>query len=462
MALFDPTPFLPIPDTLRILPEHGSSWRKKWPNWWGGATIASPTREMCEPAAQVLQSVRRLALAGNKQALNEFYVKEAEWARRWVRTVLGDPDAVPVLLDASGTAAILTASRIIAHACRQTDRRFWTLTTDEGGSLVPVTLKGRDPNEVDRVMFQPNTSLFYQSEPVIPYPQSVELSNRLLSLAEKDNAEILGEIEEILSGDLEGSGVIVLPHVTKTGRVLPVAEVGALVSRLREGGRKVYLVVDGIQAIGRLSESQMVAPLSYCDVYILGAAKALGGLLTASASVYRRPLLDCFVPAANACADGGASGWFSHFQFAPEWENQLDSRLLKASAISLPECASMRAGLFQFYLRGDGQEFADRRRHCLADTEAKRQVLAKALGSLPDVFVLEPTPGKPLVPSIVCVGFADGITPGAVKEALQGQDPEITPSAPIKRYLRLDIPEYRTMPSIDVLVSALARIIQKQ
>lgn len=465
MSLFDPRSFLPISPAVAVLPEHGPEWRKKWPNWWGGATIASPTTSMTAPALHVFKTVK--GLLGDLEALNEFYIQETEWARSMARNVLQLTDNTPIFLDASGTAAILNVSRMIGHVAVAAARAggdgssFWTLTTDEGGSLVPSTLRGKDPNQVDAVMFQPNSSLFYQPDPVMPYPAGIALSDRVLSLKDKSNDELVLEIRRELERR-SGPGLIVLPQVSKTGRILPVKEVGALAAEFRASGLPVYLMVDAIQAIGRLSAEDFSSPLSYCDAYMFGSAKALGGLLTASATAMSPELVGAFITQANALAECGARRWFCHFQFAPEWQARLCPRLLKAGALSLPEVASMRAGLFHLYTRGKGADFSCRRESSLAEVRKQRQLLVDALSGIPGVSVLEESAGRPLVPSIVCVRF-DGvnISPGAVKEALQAGDPIITPSAPINRYLRLDIPEYRAMPSVDVLVTALRKVLAR-
>jgi hypothetical protein len=51
-------------------------------------------------------------------------------------------------------------------------------------------------------------------------------------------------------------------------------------------------------------------------------------------------------------------------------------------------------------------------------------------------------------------------SPNAFKQAMQSSHPIVTPSACIGRYVRLDIPEYRSMPSIEVLVKTIRRILE--
>lgn len=458
MVLFDPRHCGPLPARLSVVPSHGESWLKKWANWWGGATIASPTSAMTAPAARALAAIRERA--GDLSALNQYYVEQTEYARQWTRQVLAVPDGEPVILDASGTAAILTASRIVSHVACGPGGEFWTLTTDEGGSLVPATLKGRNPNELEKVMFQPVTSLFYdQDSPVLPYPQGLRVTSRMLFVSNHSNAELLEAIQQAVVS-ATGPGCIMLPHVTKTGRILPIREVGQLVAELRAAGREVFYIVDDIQGISRVPPEAVGNPTSFCDAYLFGSSKALGGVLIASAVVIKRELLDAFV--AKVSRTGAIqTPCIPHFQFSPEWQERLGERLLKPSAVSLPEIVSMRAALYHLWIRGTGETFEQRRAACLESTRAKRAQVLDGLVRIPGMKVLESSPERPTVSSIVCFQVERvRWTPGGLKDALQASDPIITPSAPIGRYVRLDIPEYRPMPSVEVLVTTLQRLLR--
>lgn len=453
MPNFDPARYMPIPPQLSVMPTHGESWSKKRANWWAGATIASPTMDMVAPAAHALHVVRRLV--NDPPALNEYYAQETEDVRAWVRRVLDLETSVPVILDASGTAAILTASRILSYVPAVRDGSFWTLTTSEGGSLVPATLKGKNPNELEKVMFQPVTSLFYEAEPVLQYPFGIQPSMRIVAVAGKTNQQLVDEIKEAVENN-PGPGLIVLPHVTKTGRVLPIREIGHYIASLRAQGRQVFYIVDDIQGIGRMPTEAVSKPLTFCDAYLFGSSKALGGILIASAVVMKESLLEAFCQrlADGVTATAGPS--FSHFQFGPDWEKRLPESLMKGGAVSLPECVSMRAGLYQLFIRGQGDTFLLRRQNQLARIKTLRQKVVDALKSVRGLQILEATADKPLVPSIVCFNIdKERWTPGACKRALQAGDPIVTPSAPIDRLLRLDIPEYRPLPSLDVLVKKL-------
>jgi hypothetical protein len=159
-------------------------------------------------------------------------------------------ETTPVIFEASGTSAIMLASRIFAHLSRA-QQSFFTVTTDEGGSLVPATLKGRNPNEIEKSMFQPAAALFYESDPVLPYPQGVQPESRLISLNRHDNSSLVQALKTAvreLSQAGTVPGCLLLPQVSKTGRILPVREVAQALDELRSEGVQVYLIVDAIQA----------------------------------------------------------------------------------------------------------------------------------------------------------------------------------------------------------------------
>lgn len=466
MPKFDPGPFLPLPERVTVLPQHGESWTAKAPNWWAGATIASPTSAVAVPAQRTVHNI--LCLAGDVDRLNQYFVSETETARQWVRTVLSLDASTPVLLDASGTSAILLASRIIAHvAFARGASELLTITTDEGGSLVPATLKGRDPNELEKVMFQPVTGLFYEPSPVLPHPPGLALSLATINLAQSDNAAVLAEMERLMEESRGKSVCIMLPYVSKTGRILPVREVGALVSRQRNRGADVYLIVDDVQGIGRQDAEAVTEPLTFCDAYLFGASKALGGLLIASAVALKEELMEGFAAIVTERAGqlpAACVPWLCHFQLSQEWQERLPAACFKRGAISLPEVTSMWVALYRHYLAGRGETYSERRRFQLEMVRRLRQKVVTALATIPGVTVMESTAERPLVPSIVSFRVeADAagqrVTPMGLKKALQEGSPIVTPTAPIGRWLRLEIPEYRAMPSVDVLVAKIKEIL---
>lgn len=467
---FNPGNFPRPAKQLSVLPRHGDEWSKKWANWWAGATIASPTNTMVAPAAWALRTVKELY--DDPDGLNEFYIQRTEWARELTREVLALPKDAPVILDASGTAAILTATRMLAHVALLSGKReLFSITTNEGGSLVPATLKGKDPNDIDLVMFQPGTMLFYEPSPVLPYPgeRLQTLGYHMINLSDLDNDQFVKEIERLIEGNADKAISIMLPHVVKTGRILPIREVGEVVRKAREAGLTVFYTIDDVQGIGRSTAEAIANPLSFADAYLFGASKALGALLIASAIAIRQEHVDEFLKMVSVAVASGNelpaanTRWLNHFQFSPELEELIPAQCFKSSALSLPEIVSMSAALQHHYMRGVGSSYSERRINQLKLVQARRAELVRSLLTVPGAVVLEPTSGKPIVPSIVSFRLErkgnDWMAPASLKRELQESDPIVTPTAPIGRWLRLDIPEYREMPSTFVLTEKIRRII---
>lgn len=462
--MFDPKPhFGPVADGTSPVPKHGVDWKHKNANWWGGATIASPTMAIAGPAKQAVNAVRRFI--DDPQRLTAYYLQDMDYSRFLIRQLLELDATTPVVFDASGTSAILLASRICAHVSAD-DGGFFTITTDEGGSLVPAALKGRDPNEMEATMFQPSSSLFYQAEPVLPFPVAVTPTSKVIGLSKLSNAQLVEAIKEAaysLSDAGRISGCLVLPHVTKTGRILPIKAVSRAVEELKAEGIQLFYIVDDIQGIGRMDAESVSNPVSFCDAYLFGSSKALGGLLIASTVVLKRELLEAFLQRAEDGFMDPHVAWLSHFQFEPAYEDRFPRHLFKPGAVSIPEIVAMREGVRHLFLRGEGESYSERRRHQLAIVARQRRQVVDALSAIEGIEVLESTEERPLVPSIICFKVPESWSPNAFKKAMQESDPIVTPSACIGRFVRLDIAEYRSMPSIDVLVSTIRGVLaQKQ
>lgn len=422
--------------------------------------------EVAGPAKQAVTAVRRFF--DDPQALNRYYLQDMDYSRFLIRQLLELDASTPVVFEASGTAALLLASRICAHVSAGvadvSSTGFFTITTDEGGSLVPAVLKGRNPNDMEATMFQPSSSLFYQAEPVLPYPSAMTPQSKVIGLSRLTDDALVDAIKEAAHSLSEGgrmAGCLVLPHVTKTGRILPIAAISRAVSELKAEGVQLYYIVDDIQGIGRMDAESIANPVSFCDAYVFGSSKALGGLLTASTVVLKRELLEAFVRRAQSGLMSEEPAWISHFQFEPQCEDRFPRHLFKPGAISIPEVVAMREAVRCHYLRGAGDTYSERRRHQLALVVRQRKQLVDALTAIPGIEVMESTSEQPLVPSIVCFKVPDCWSPNAFKQAMQSSDPIVTPSACIGRYVRLDIPEYRSMPSIDVLVKTIRRILER-
>lgn len=449
---------------LSPVPVHGVAWRQKWRNWWAGATIASPTTETTVPAKNSIEVVQRFVSLGDVDALNDYYEQETDYARYWARKVLSLSDDVPVILD-SGRSSVALATRMLAHVGRHPSfrgiagglptyvRKFFT---------VSVTEDGAEALAEKYASFRPVTGVFFEAGPELSYPEGKEVEELSIDLTSVDNDELVEAIGNAVEGASCGGttcGCIVLPTVSESGRLLPVREVGALVDDLRSRGHNIFFVVDDEQGMARRDADAMADPLSYCDAYLFSASKALGGLLTASAFVMSEELVRIFLEKTQSEGFAPRMPAIAHFQFEPRFEKELPEWIVKRSAVSIPEIVAMNAAFMYFYQRGKGATFQERRLHQLAQVEAERRKIVAALSAIPGVKVVEPTAGRPLVPSIVSFEIdRAGVSTATLKKVLQEGATVVTPTA-VGPYLRLDIPEYRSVPPVDVLAAKLARVL---
>lgn len=465
MKRFDPAssgfayPAAPI----TTVPVHGVPWSEKWRNWWASATIASPTSEMSKPASLSVDAVRRFF--DDVGALNDYYVQETEYSRYWIRNLLALGDDVPVILDASGSVSSLLVTRMFAHIGRHPQfrgiaaglpgyvRSFYTVTVTEEGAL-------DGPNACKNNAFRPVTSLFYEPA-VLAYPEGMETAELVIDLTKFDNAALVEEIAKAVQSASHGGttcGVIHLPTVAESGRLMPVKEVADLVKELRASNHNIFFVVDDIQGMGRRDADSLINPLTYCDAYLLSASKALGGLLTASASVLSEELAQIFIEKVR----GGrvVNPCIAHFQFEPRLAAELPDWVFRRGAVSIPEIVAMNAAFMYFYQRGKGLTFQQKRLHQLALVEAERAKVVAAISSVRGLKVVEPTSTRPIVPSIVSFTVErDGWTPHDLRKALQQGSPIVTPAACVGSLMRVDIPEYRSVPPCDVLADKLERVL---
>jgi hypothetical protein len=175
--------------------------------------------------------------------------------------------------------------------------------------------------------------------------------------------------------------------------------------------------------------------------------------------IMKRQLLDQFLQAAQTGQVIPCASFASHFQFEPADENRLPESMLKPGAISIPEVVAMREAVRLHFLRGEGPTYSHRRQWQLAIVRKQSEQLKRALATIDGIEILSAQPDRPVVDSIVCFKPPQKWSPAAFKEALQAGQPIITASASIGRYVRLDIAEYRSMPSVSVLVAKIRQIL---
>lgn len=442
------------------------AWKVVYPEWWAGATIASPDLRGALAANRCQRQIKTLVgkfQKGSESALlelNQLYLEYTDGCRQALlkNLQIDTEDQVDVILETSGTTAIALVRNLTDFAPGET-----VVTTTEEGNLVKPALMGKDPWIYPDSAFYENTQLFTSHIP----QQEIGLESPVSAVSMLDasdnwrtNAEIISEIKSLL--DLGKTRLVLIPQVTKTGRILPVREIGRLIQEYNfNKTRKIIYVVDGIQAIGRVSAEDLKNPLTYCDYYVCSGSKALGGILVAAAVVAKKETINSNL---SHLLNSFYINHIRHYQFpshCDEVERILAMRT-EDQAISLPEIASFMTVLQNHYERGEGRTFSERRLSELRRIQTLRETVINSLADIPEIKIYDDTVNSPVVPSIItfCISRPN-LNPRKIKQLLQGQNSgePITLCAPVGKLSRIEIPEYRRTGDIDKLARKLRTIL---
>lgn len=439
------------------------AWKDVYSNWWAGATIASPHIKAALAADKSLRRIRVLLDGmerGSGEAiyqLNGEYRQQTSTCRQALLRVLQTNDA-DVVLETNGTSAISLVRNMIEVGYGEE-----ILTTNEEGNVVLPALLGHDPWNYPS-MFEENTRLFTNHKPN-PVDHSVREKTGICAVKMlgdddnwKTNTQILKEIEESLQN--RQVRLVMIPQVTKTGRILPVREIGEIIKNINQRtSRQIIYIVDGVQALGRMDAESICNPLEYCDFYIATSSKALGGILIAAGIVAKPETLRKNLP---NLLNSAYAHHLRHYQFSegyPEIENLLAQKS-EHQAISLPEISSFSRVLEDFYARGDGKTFEERRNSQLREIQKVREKVVGKLSGIRGIRIYEGNHDTPIVPSIITFTHSD-ISAKEIKMLLQNPQlgPVVTLSANVGRMMRLEIPEYRQVPNIEILIEKMQRVI---
>ncbi|MFA4983064.1 MAG: aminotransferase class V-fold PLP-dependent enzyme [Candidatus Micrarchaeia archaeon] len=391
------------------------SWKTIAPNWFANAGINRPYSQFIlgEPI-RVYNRAFELYGQGDVQGIIDLAASETGKARDAVKSVFGR--GCTVLFDTNGSSVISTISKGLRGECIPAP--FETLTFSNQGRLVYSAL-GFEAKSVlhfsqnfDQPLclfdHPPFNSKHPANENIIPPTVNViDIFDR--NRGYKTDSELEGELLQTLSSNPAIRFVLLL-HVSRTGRIFPVAEMAAAIRKARP---EIAVMVDGCQAIGRMPYQSLKEAFDSCDGYIFVGHKALGSMISGAAAL--KPGME-----------GRLSGALRHdllehyrlFQFESEELNrQVLSRLDGGfhRLVSLPELVSLRLALgYSVANLGAGMQVAG---ECAS-------MLRGFLSGFPGLSVLGG--GKSHVPDIVTfISEPEGLV-FRLKEFLQqGQKPVI-------------------------------------
>jgi len=294
------------------------------------------------------------------------------------------------------------------------------IATEDMGLITGSALKGLD--------YSRTSANFKQPAGLFSPPSKVGESEgtKLVTLdvysnsRSKSDSQILNQLKAAIAE--HKPRMVVIPQVSSSGKVLPVEKIGEFIRQFNaENGTNIAFVVDGVQAIGRVGAQSLNNPLRYCDGYFIAGHKALGSM-TAAALIARPEFIER--NAANLVNSPYAQK-ISHYQF-PVPPREIASFLRSRPehfAISLPEIQSMQLALEDFYERGKGRTFSQRRRTQMGQIRRMREFVVGELEKIPSIKVLGGQKSKGFNPAIITFKVKNA---RKLKEKLQKLSPPIT------------------------------------
>ena len=392
-----------------------SPWSKIAPNWWANAGISRPYVQFI--TGEPYNSYKQMASFYNKGDLQSIFRLEdaiLSSTRAYLKGLF-DSDGT-VVFDANGSCLISTLSKGVKHGGRGLE----TITFSDQGRLVYAALGFEAASMIEfKQNFEQQLGLFDH-----PYPEAkiaadegMRPSVHVVDIFKdgrmpKTDGELLADFESALKCN-KRAGMVLLLHVSRTGRILPVEEMARLARGLL-GDAMIF--VDGCQAVGRVPSVEMKKAYRACDGYVLVGHKALGAMI-AAAAVLKKGVEERL----KGSLKSGLLAYPKLFQFETEGMNKAvlanPSRSGFHYMVSAPEIASLRIAL-----AASERDFA-------RNSELVRKAsidLVRFFGGFKNVRLLLCEGG--CVPDIVPFVFEPPNLARDVKEILARQDPAITVS----------------------------------
>ncbi|MEM4254954.1 MAG: aminotransferase class V-fold PLP-dependent enzyme [Candidatus Norongarragalinales archaeon] len=450
----------------------GVSWKEKIPGWWAGVTIAAPRVEAALEAEKakklVLELVKRIKRGDERavQELNDAYFQTAESFRDSVKSVLGNRE---VLFETNATTALMLIRALSGV------KRGQIVTTEDLPQTLYWTMRGGDPHLTQKprplpkrdLLLPPNLGFFSSHPEVRPGGERIKIGLKKIPLYDGSTptgqTEFLENLESAVSNP--ETRMVVIPHVTRTGQILPVTQARRIIDKENSGRkqeRKILFVVDAAQSIGRVPLEEIRKAHEASDFFFFTTAKALGNVLGNAVVTARRKLVGQGI---SHFLNSPFSKYAKYYQFPTKYERVydfLDSRDFH-TAVSLPE---LKGGLVAFNARYAGpQEKLEREdERIIEETKRNREKVVQALEKIPLIEVIKPREDAPFAPSVISFKLRNTEAKAEdLKPALQGHDLGyglITVGALVDNgVLRLEIPTYRQMPSVEKLVGKIRLLL---
>lgn len=436
-----------------------SLWPIVAPGWFANPSVTRPHMEFIREPKKTFKTLSRLAknpTPQNIRRINQIYEKRTRGCVGMLRKVFQSPRA-QVIFESSGTAAVSLIRNMVSAEGGK------IVGTTDMGRIVRRALQGTDVLQ-SKANFRQPIGLFSPPEKLGGTGPASEFIRVGLYGADdkpKSNNQLYKDIIATIRNNKPK--LVVVPHVSRTGRILPVERIGEFIRRMnKEKGTNIAYVVDGIQAMGRVGAKELNDPLKYCDAYLLTGHKALGSMI--SSAIVARP--EFIRTNAKNLISSPVSTRLCHYQFSnpPREITQFLNQRGNQYAISLPEVHSLELSLRRYYTTGKGKTFSQRREHQLKRIRQLNKSLINGLKRIEGIKVLESSDKAPYIPSIVSFSLTEkaGIRAPELKRRLQSLPEPITlASLYEKPVLRIGLSELREQ-DIPNLIKSIGDVLNSK
>ncbi|MEM3362510.1 MAG: aminotransferase class V-fold PLP-dependent enzyme [Candidatus Anstonellaceae archaeon] len=261
-------------------------WREIGEHWLANPGINRPYPSFWREGGKFYREIKELVEQDSKhniQKIVELQNRAIEEVRYKIKEILEIDKSYKIIFDSNGSVLCSTIAKIFKNPQKI------SLTFSDQGRLVYSAI-GLETKTISKFVsnFEQPIGLFEAPPPKkkinckSPLSKNVNVINIFnLDNTYKSDAQIILEYERKIRD--KKIDFVLLLHVSRTGRILPIEDLIAITKRYRPD---LVVFVDGAQAIGRISYEKIKKIIELADCYLIVGHKALGGAIS-SASIIK-------------------------------------------------------------------------------------------------------------------------------------------------------------------------------
>ncbi|MCX8163346.1 MAG: aminotransferase class V-fold PLP-dependent enzyme [Candidatus Micrarchaeota archaeon] len=257
------------------------SWNEIGRHWLANPGINRPYARFWSEAGNFYREIKELENKKDVKNILKLQNQALVNVRDSIREVFELDESYKIIFDSNGSVLCSTVAKLFKNK----NPRYYSLTFSDQGRLVyaAIALEARTVTKFVSNFEQP-MAIFEAPLPKkkinvkSPFPRSIKTIDIFnFDNTYKSDAKIIEEYEkEIKNKNID---FILLLHVSRTGRILPVEDLIKITRKIRP---ELFVFVDGAQAIGRMSYEKIKNIIKLADGYLIVGHKALGAAISAA------------------------------------------------------------------------------------------------------------------------------------------------------------------------------------